>query len=480
MGEWQVYQVLKDAARQWPDKPAVYDEHGMLTFGQLLMETNALYSQLKNLGVKEGMGIGMMARNGRNFIIGLFAITGCGAAVMPIYHQLKQAEITAVLNEVPLHAVLDDMNGAQPCLGTTTIIPMQVHSFRFCCTHIDTHIPFASHVKQPAFVRFTSGTTGKSKGVVISHQSAIERIESANKGLGLTPNDTVVWTLPMAYHFVVSVVLYVRYGAAIAIVKDFLARNIIDTCNSFNGTMLYASPMQIRLLANDSGKDNMPSLKTVISTSAGISTEVCLAFKKRFGINVKQVYGIIEIGLPMMNMEKSAEHPDAVGYALPDYNVAILDDDHHSLPCGSIGHLAIQGPGMFDAYLSPPQTRHEVLKNGYFLTADYASKTADGLVKIEGRSKSVINVSGIKIFPEEIEAVLETIPEIKMARISGIPHSLTGMIIEGEVVLHEGKAIDIEEVLRYCKLRLSNFKSPHRLKIVASLPMTGSGKLQRH
>ena len=134
---------------------------------------------------------------------------------------------------------------------------------------------------------------------------------------------------------------------------------------------------------------------------------------------------------------------------------------------------------MFDAYLLPAQVCSEVLVNGYFLTADYASQSADGLIKIEGRAKSVINISGIKIFPEEIEAVIETFPGIRLARISSVPHALLGQIIEGEVVLNDGAALDIEEVLTYCRQRLSNFKAPQRLRIVSGLPMTKTGKLRR-
>ncbi len=480
MNQFPVYDILSDASKKWPDKPAVYDDYGMISFSRLFTETEKLRLQLIELGIKPGMGIGLMACNGRNFIIGLFAVVGCGAAVMPMSHQLKKTEIDDILDEAKLHAVLDDMSGTQPLAHIDAVIPMNVASFYFSFTNINVAEIFAPHVSMPAFMRFTSGTTGKSKGVLISHQSVIERIDGANKGLGLGPGDVVIWVLPMAYHFVVSIVLYIRFGAAIAIAKDFLAKNIIEITNLHNGTLLYASPIQIRLLANDAGQDQMPSLKNVISTSAAISLEVCKAFKKRFGIDVSQAYGIIEIGLPIINFVKSAEFPDAVGYTLPDYSVAILDNEYNPLPNGHVGHLAIKGPGMFDAYLLPPRLKKDVLKNGYFLTADYASMSTDGLIKIEGRSKSVINVSGIKIFPEEIEAVLEALPEIKMARISSSPHPLLGQIIEGELVLNEGATIDIEEVLTYCRKRLSAFKAPQRLKIVNSLPMTGSGKLQRH
>ena len=480
MNQFPVYEILKDAAKQWPQRPAVYDDHGTLNFDELYNEAEQLRLYLLKLGIGQGMGVGVRARNGRNFIIGIFAVVGCGAAVMPMAHQLKKNEVDDILEEAKLHAVLDDGSGDKAFENIDAVISMGFGSFNFSFTHSPASAIFAPHVNMPAFMRFTSGTTGKSKGVIISHQSVIERIEGANNGLGLGPADTVIWVLPMAYHFIVSIVLYVRFGTAIAIAKDFLAKNIIAVTNLHKGTMIYASPLQIRLLANDTGNEKMPTLKRVISTSAAISLDVCKVFTNRFGLDVSQAYGIIEIGLPIINYKKSADHPDAVGYALPGYTIDILDDDHNILPTGSIGHLAIMGPGMFDAYLLPPVLKKDVLKNGYFLTADLASKSADGLIKVEGRSTSVINISGIKIFPEEVEAVLEMIPGIKLARISSSPHPLLGQIIEGELVLHEGKTINIEEVIAYCKKRLSNFKAPQRLTIVDSLPMTGSGKLQRN
>ncbi|HQW83114.1 MAG TPA: class I adenylate-forming enzyme family protein [Ferruginibacter sp.] len=475
-----VYEILKEAAEKWPGHAAVYDEQGMITFEELFIETEKLKQELLRLGIKQGMGIGVMAGNGRLFIIGIFAAVGTGAVVMPMSPQLKKAEINDILQEAKLHAIFDDRTSTQPLSSIETVIPLQHGSFRFAFTGVDLSLAFAPFVHQPAFMRFTSGTTGKSKGVLVSHQTVLDRIVAANNGLQLGPSDTVIWVLPMAYHFIVSIILYVKFGAAISIAKDFLAKSIIETTNRHNGTLLYASPVQIRLLANDTGTEQMPSLKKVISTSAAISLDVCKAFKERFKLDVSQAYGIIEIGLPILNYTKSAQHPEAVGYAQPGYTVDILDENHKPLPNGSIGNLGIKGPGMFDAYLVPATLQKDVLQNGYFLTADYASKADDGLIKIEGRSKSVINISGIKVFPEEVEAVLEMIPEIKQARISSKPHHLLGLIIEGEIVLHKGATIDVEDVLMYCKKRLSAFKAPQRLKIVDSLPMTNSGKLQRH
>jgi acyl-CoA synthetase (AMP-forming)/AMP-acid ligase II len=480
MDQLPVYEILMNAAEKWPDNPAVYDDYGMMSFRELFLEAEKLRIELIRLGIKEGMAIGVMAGNGRQFIIGIFGAVGTGAAVMPMSPQLKRAELDGILQESKLHAIIDDRSSIQPLDSVETVIPLQQGSFRFAFTNIHESVAFAPFVHQPAFMRFTSGTTGKSKGVIVSHQSILDRINAANKGLELGPTDTVIWVLPMAYHFIVSIILYVKFGAAIAVAKDFLAKNIIEITNRHKGTLLYASPVQVKLLANDAGEAQMPSLKKTISTSAAISLDICKAFKERFKREVSQAYGIIEIGLPILNYIKSAEHPEAVGYAQPGYTVDILDANNNPLPAGNTGILGIKGPGMFDAYLVPPTLSKDVLHNGYFLTADFASKTEDGLIKIEGRSKSVINISGLKVFPEEVEAVLEMIPEIKQARISSSPHPLLGQIIEGEIVLAEGATVDVEDVLTYCKKRLSAFKAPQRLTIVESLPMTNTGKLQRH
>lgn len=480
MNALPVYNTLINTATQWPNKPAIHDEYGNMSFLQLLDEVNTLKEQLIRAGIQSGMGVGVMARNGRNFISAIFAVVACGATVMPLSHQLKKNEIEAVLNDAELHAILDDYSGLNPTNNPIHVIEVNYGKMRLAFSNHPFIQVFAPHVNAPAFIRFTSGTTGKAKGVVISHESAIERVEAANKILNLGSDDTVIWVLPIAYHFVVSILLYVRFGAAIAIARDFLAKNIIEITNQFKGSLLYASPMQIRLLANDGGTEKMDSLKRVISTSAPITAETCQLFEQRYQLKVSQAYGIIEIGLPLINHQITENNIDSVGFVLPDYDVQILDENNTFLPKGSIGKLGIKGPGMFDAYLSPPLKRSEVLVNGYFITADFAMVLDDGSVKIHGREKSMINVSGNKVFPEEVEGVLETYPGIKLAKVSAIPHRLMGQIIKADIVLSNSVIeIDQEEVLTYCRKRLSTYKIPQKIEIVTAVQMTATGKIQR-
>lgn len=464
MNSFNTYSFLQHAAAQWANKPAVHDELGTLTFLELFTQAEKLKQQLLARGLNPGCGVGMICKNNRNFIVALFGCLGSGATVLPIAQHLQQAEREKLLTEANLHAIVEENFAGE---------------FTISLTERNTENTFANHVQNAAFVRFTSGTTGKSKGVIISHQSVLQRCEAANKALELTENDCVVWVLPMAYHFVVSIMLYVKTGTAIAICNDFTATSILSYANKYNGTLLYASPMHIRLLAADTTGKMFNSMKRVISTSTGIPVQYANSFKERYGLVVQQAFGIIEVGLPVINTKKAAIHPDAIGHALPDYSVEILNDDLKILPAGSIGKLAVKGPGMFDAYLSPPQLREEILQQGWFITGDLASKSADGLLKIEGREKSMINVSGNKVFPEEVEAVLKEHTAVKEARVFAAIHTLTGEIVSAEIVLYPDAIITTEEMLVYCRKKLSPFKVPQTITFVTELSMTATGKVKR-
>ena len=479
MKNFLVYNLLVESARRNPNSYAIHEESGSMTFKELLFEVEKLKRELKILEIQPGMGIGVMARNSSHFIIAVFAVLGCGAGVMPVSHQLKQPEIDEILEVAKLHAIIDDQSGITPNVSNTSLFQVNDIELRIGFSKISKDEVFAAHVDAPAFIRFTSGTTGLSKGVVIGNESVLERISAANKNLKLNENSNVVWVLPMAYHFVVSIVLYIKSGAAITIVPSFLAKSVIEMTNRYSGTMLYASPMQIRLLSADKGSANMDSLTKIISTSSGISPTISEAFYNRYKKTVHQAFGIIEVGLPIINDERSNEFHDAVGRALPDYDVQVLGEDNEILPRNRVGKLAIKGPGMFDAYLEPVILREEILVNGFFLSNDYAEINDQGIVRIKGRGKSMINVSGNKVFAEEVEKVLETLPEIEKALVKGVSHPLMGQIIQADVVLVENTTINIEEVLTYCRKRLSTFKIPQRLIIVDELKMTKTGKIVR-
>jgi acyl-CoA synthetase (AMP-forming)/AMP-acid ligase II len=168
-----------------------------------------------------------------------------------------------------------------------------------------------------------------------------------------------------------------------------------------------------------------------------------------------------------------------VGYALPSYEVAILDENYQALPAESIGLLGVKGPGMFDGYLSPPKARAAFLKAGWFITGDLASMQQDGLIEIKGRAKNVINVSGNKVFPNEVEEVINQFDKVVTSKVYGQQHPLMGEIVTADVVLKEKTDFDQEELIRYCRQMLSSFKVPQRIRVVDQIEMTASGKIKR-
>lgn len=472
------YQLLAQAAQSWPDRSALIDEYGRMSFRELYAQTENLKKQLQQTGIETGMGLAVMGRNGRAFVAAMMAGMGCGAVVVPVSHQLKAAEITQILLDTGVQAIIDDQSGLTPIDGAGMLMPFSAQTLRF--TWINANAKQAiTPLANAAFIRYTSGTTGNSKGVVLSHASILARVECASKALQLNCEDAVLWILPMAFHFLVSILVYIRNGATIIVAKDLLASSLIKAANQHQATLLYAAPMHFRLLAADMTTEPIPTLKVAISTSSAIPLAIANAFTRRFNLPVTQAYGIIEAGLPLLDNLAGQTDPQSVGYPTAGFNVALWDDDHKPVPEGQIGRLAIRGPGMFDAYLKPWQTAEQVMRNGWFFTGDLARYQADGRVLICGREKTMINVSGNKAFPEEIEAVLSSHPDVVACRVSGLAHPLLGEIVGAEVVLTPQADGDVEALLHFCRQRLSTYKVPQRLQIVTTIGCTASGKVKR-
>jgi acyl-coenzyme A synthetase/AMP-(fatty) acid ligase len=340
--------------------------------------------------------------------------------------------------------------------------------------------PLAPGFEDAAFVRFTSGTTGAAKGVLLTHRAVIERITTANNGLGLTSEDRVLWVLPMAYHFYVSILLYLQAGSAIVVGADYLAESILDAAWRHNTTFLYVTPMHVRMLTGEGSGRTLPSaLKRVMSVSSRLDPQAARDFLARYGVPVAQGYGIIEVGLPIMNIAEAAEHPEAIGRPLPGFEAAILDDAVRPVSVGETGQLALRGPGMFDGYLSPPRRRDEVLREGWFMSGDLAHRDVAGRIVLDGRTSSVIHIAGHKVFPEEVAAVLDQHPAVLRSRVTSRPHPQLGEAIHAEIQLRSGSPpTTSEDILLYCRRRLSNHKVPASLDFVTSLDLTSSGKVR--
>lgn len=477
-----VFDTLARSAQQWADRTAIIDAVGAMDYRSFWREVGALRAQLDRLGVRQGQGVGIRARNGRGFVIGGLAALGCGAVVMPIHHQIKPDELADMLAKAPLCAILDDGSGgtsppvaAGALTKNTTALS---NGLRF--TQLDNaQAPIAPQIGDAAFVRFTSGTTGAAKGVALTHRDILERITAANVGLQLTHEDTILWVLPMAYHFYVSIILYLQAGATVLVSGDYLADGILDLAAQHRATFLYVTPMHIRLLNSAvPARALPPSLQRVMSVSSRLHPQAARDFYARYKVPVSQGYGIIEVGLPIMNIDEAAEHPEAIGRPTSSFEATIVHEGMKPVAEGDTGQLALRGPGMFSGYLNPPRLRTEIMRDGWFLTGDLAHRDGGGRIVLDGRTSSVIHVAGHKVFPEEVAAVLDTHPAILRSRVFGRQHPQWGEAVYAEAQLRNGTPVTSDDVLTFCRRRLSSQKVPVTIAFVREVSMTSSGKVR--
>jgi acyl-CoA synthetase (AMP-forming)/AMP-acid ligase II len=471
-----VYSLLIEAAHRHPNAPACIAAERTVTFGELLRETEEVRDALLAHGLRPGMGLGLVAHNSAEFIIGLFAGLACEAVVMPLAPDLKEQEFNRILELVPMAAILHDgslINKPRFCESS------ELEAFEILLRPEEFHCKVASGVPRAAVIRFTSGTTGSSKGVVLSHSSVNERTRAAAAALNIATGTKVLWVLPMAYHFIVSILTYVRYGATIILADAADPASVLATARQHSPDILYGSPALLESLTLLPSVEKLPSSTRVISTSTGMSKESITSFEERFSTRVSQIYGLIEVGLPLGNLEPERYPLESVGVSMPGYEVAILDPQGRELPAGKIGRLAVRGPGMFDAYLAPYRPSSEVLTHGWFLTGDLALLGYDGSVTVCGRERSVIHAHGEKVFPEEVEGVLNSFPGVRSSRVFGVQSTNLDETVVAEVVPSTASHLDLDAVQAYLSERLSPHKVPSRFMVVPSIPLTQTGKVIR-
>lgn len=468
------------AAELRPDHAAIIDRSSGATtsYRELHSLIEDAAARLREAGVRPGMCIGLHYPSGFDYIVWAYATWACEAVVVPIAVELVPDEKSALSTSIQLSGIISmpggekyfdkvRAGGDQDLGGSARFVPVQS----------DTSHPEGLEGLNPAFIRFTSGTTSTSKGVVLSHETVFDRIMAANAGLAIGPDDRVIWLLSMSYHFTVSIVAYLQFGATVILCSDHFGKTIVGTAAAHEATIIYGSPVHYHFMAHDATGTALPHLRLAISTASSLREETADAFLARFGIPLNQAYGIIEIGLPCINLTRSPENRTSVGKPLPDYEVRLRD-----VGLGAdLMAIDIRGKGIVDAYYDPWMPRSEIMEDGWFRTGDLGRFDAEGNLHILGRSKEMISVAGMKFFPQEIEAILEEHPSVKEAYVFGRPDPRMGEVPQARVVPADGGTGIDERTLRdFCLERASAYKVPEKIEVADALPRTASGKLVRH
>jgi long-chain acyl-CoA synthetase len=457
-------ELLNEAAGRCPQKPALIEGTRIVSYAGLADQARDLALKLEALRLSPGARIGLCYPNSIRYVALTFALWKLGAVVVPVPIESTAEDLEDLSTTMELAGVLSQKASA----GSLELDP-ECHFVSFAREQSANN-----HGLNIAFIRFTSGTTSARKGVVLCHETVRDRIQAANKALRITSADTVMWCLPMSHHFLITIVLYLSQGATIVLSRHVVARSFLEEINHWKGTVLYAAPFHYALLARDNSNLGLPSVRVAVSTTCSLPQDVAEDFQKRFHFSLIQGLGIIELGLVSLNTEAPLTKWNSVGHPLPDFRVKILSPDE-----AGCGEVAVQGPGFLDAYAAPWIPRERLLRDGWFVTGDVGRLDSEGCLFLVGRKNAVINLAGRKVFPEEIESVLNRHPAVRESRVYGRLHPHLGEVVEAEIVL-EQEAASIDSIRDFCRSHLAIFKVPTRLHVVSSLPRTlGTGKIRR-
>ena len=481
-----VFECIAEQARLQPDHVAVIEDGGRrVSYAELVERARQRAAEITAAGIQPDWRVGMIVPQSIEFIETALAILAAGACMVPIAEDHPASTIADIVRRAHLHALIQKEEPSVRILtnGDASDSAGRASDETRSPTGLDPAAEREFAATGPAYLRFTSGTTSERKGVVIGHARILERLEAANRRLAIGPEDRVLWLLPMAHHFVVSILLYLRYGATILLPSSSLAPSVLKLAQEEHATVLYASPHHMKLLAKDTSTQSLSSLRLTISTAEGLRAEIAEAFAARYGIAIVQALGIMEVGLAVMNTTSCATKPDVLGRAQPPYQVWLRGEDGkpaEGTSAETSGEICIRGPGLLDAYLDPWTPAARIVEPDGFRTGDQGWFDADGDLHLAGRRAARINMAGMKFFCEEVEAVLDTHPAVERSRVSAKQHPHLGELPVAEIVLASGAELpNAKDLAAFCRRRLASYMVPRTFDVVKELPMTPTGKLAR-
>jgi len=453
-----IIDLIRKQAELQPDNVAFacVDSNERISYRDLIQRVNAAADWLQARGCGRFERCGLHCPEGPEFLVNALGILAAGLAVAPISINVPPQELDRVVGAAGIHWLL----GADKKLVR----------FPFA-GFVDTAEDHDYRATTPAYIRFTSGSTGPRKGVLLGHNAILDRLATADAILRVTPQDRVWFRLPMADHFVVSILLYLSRGASVLTIRAEEPEILSQLVSEFRPTIIYGSPESYSVLIEKLPGD-LATVRLAICTTTLLAPKTRNAFQSRFGRPLNPALGIIEVGLVTLN--QTEDKPDSIGTAMPGYQVTLVDESGVKVPPGKPGELHVNGLGLLDAYLAPWRPRAQILGTDGYATGDFATMDESGYLRLVGRSKNRLEVNGLHFFCEELEQIINSYPGVQesIVFIDAGTRALSAEIVS--------QTESFEGLTDFLRQRLDPRQVPVSFRRVAELPRTPNGKLLRH
>ncbi len=357
--------------------------------------------------------------------------------------------------------------------------------------HADQHQPVARTADDLAAILYTSGTTGRSKGAMLTHGNLLSNAVMLKDYWGWVPGDVLIHALPIFHVHGLFVAIHAALlnGSKMIWLAKFEPKAAISAMA--RATVFMGVPtLYVRMLAEPGlTRDAVQNMRLFISGSAPLLIETFTAWQQRTGHTILERYGMSETIMLTSNPYaadaryggQDERRGATVGFALPGVGLRVVSDANQPLPVGEIGNIQVQGPNVFKGYWRMPEkTAEEFTPDGWFKTGDVGLVDARGYVSIVGRSKDLIISGGYNVYPAEVEAAINELPGVAESAVVGVPHPDFGEVGVAVLVARPGAQPDAEAIVAQLKIQLANFKIPKRCFVVAELPRNTMGKVQKN
>ncbi len=492
-----LYEILQSHFPANPDAPClILPDGGEVSYGRLHRESARCANLLVSRGVKPGDRVAAQVRKSPQ---ALFLYLGClraGAVFLPMNDAYQRHEIEYFLSDATPHMfvcrpqirLLAEELAAKA--GVAQILELDDDGggslAAAAANERDDFTTVPRSGGDLAALLYTSGTTGRSKGAMLSHGNLASNAEALHRYWGFRPDDALLHMLPIfhVHGLFIATHCILMNGSPLFFEPRFDAKRameLLPVATVFMGVPTY----YVRLLAEPLfTRELCADIRLFVSGSAPLLTETFEEFRTRTGHTILERYGMTEGNVLSSNPYDGERRAGTVGFPLPGVSIRIADDENRPLRVGETGNIQVRGPNVFHGYWKMPEkTKEEFTGDGYFKTGDMGRKDADGYIQIVGRSKDLVITGGLNVYPKEIEEMIDAMPGVVETAVIGIPHPDFGEAVTAVVVRHRneaGVALTAAGIIGTLKEQLANFKVPKQVHFVDDLPRNTMGKVQKN
>ncbi|SIS47580.1 fatty acid--CoA ligase family protein [Salimicrobium flavidum] len=500
-----VSERLSQTAKEMPGKDAFIFQGERTTYQAFDTSVTKFASALRDLGYEKGDHVALISGNSPVFMIGLYGALRAGLTVIPVNptytskemgYILKNGDVKGVITLDVIVSQLDiiDENlkvehyfvadtGSGINLDAYSISPKMKPFTETVGAGTTEFTPPSLEDDDLAVILYTSGTTGKPKGAMLTHKNIYSNAKDVAAYLEISESDRVIATLPMFHVFCLTVALNapIVNGGTIIVIPQFSPGEVFAAARDHQATVFAGVPTMYNYLlqTGDGEEDSFKHMRINVSGGSSLPVSLLEAFEEKFKVNVSEGYGLSEASpVTAFNPLDRPRRAGSIGQDITNVKNKVVDELGQEVPVGEVGELVVQGPNVMKGYYKMPEETAVTIKDGWLFTGDMARKDEEGYFYIVDRKKDMILVGGYNVYPREVEEVLYQHPKITEAAVVGEPHPETGEAVIAFVV-SEDPSLDEAAVVDYCGQDLAKYKLPRRVEFMEELPKNTTGKILR-